>query len=368
MKTKLFFARYSWLLLGTFLLFSCQTDDFNDTEKVDKILNEEKDTLVELPSGAAVLKNGKQYTWQGDILLSEQQLNLLAETGTPIEPLCEPNIQALDFPAILGGVPREKLSKVCAVNSRNSLWTMVRFVYAPTGFDIETQLAPSTKLLIQKALRHWETYTNIRFYNATGEPTRDSKYNFDYPYIFFCNGTANNSYVGRVGGKQVLHLVRGERLAAAIHEIGHAIGLYHEQCRYDRDRYITINFSNIESGAESNFRKITTNYYNMGSFDFSSIMLYDSYAYARDSNIPTMTKKDGTIFWENNCVSAMDRRFANSFYLPLIARSDTYYELDTVMYDNNNVRLSKDEIRRIQTQLNNGVSTPPANGRIKNEF
>ena len=54
-----------------------------------------------------------------------------------------------------------------------------------------------------EALRHWEANTNVRFYNATGQPTRDETYNIDYPYIYFCNGTGNNSYVGRIGGKQV---------------------------------------------------------------------------------------------------------------------------------------------------------------------
>lgn len=83
----------------------------------------------------------------------------------------------------------------------------------------------------------------------------------------------------------------------------------------------------------------------------------------------TITKKDGSTFvGQRNGLSDGDRRFPNYFYLPYIARSDTYAELDTVMYDGNNVRLTRAQIRDIQAQLNNGNPNPPANGRIENNF
>ena len=133
--------------------------------------------------------------------------------------------------------------------------------------------------------------------------------------------------------------------------------------------YVTINLNNVQSNARGNFDKITSNYYNMGGFDFSSIMLYSSYDFAIDSSKPTMTKKDGSTFiGQRSGLSDGDRRFPNYFYLPYIARSDTYAELDTVMYDGNNVRLTREQILEIQAQLNNGNPNPPANGRIENNF
>ena len=368
MKTNFTFA----FIIGLFTaLCSCTNEQLEcdmATSNVNEVTYEEGE-LITLPSGATVTRNDDNYVWQGDILLSENQLELLAETGSPFIPMEEPQLSPLELPAMTGGVSLENETRSCAVYPNYNLWAMVRFVYAPEGYANETQLAPYTKSIIQAALRHWEANTNVRFYNATGEPTRDETYNIDYPYIYFCNGTGNDSYVGRIGGKQVLHLAPYQTMGIAAHEIGHAIGLYHEQSRHDRDNYVTINLNNVQSNARGNFDKITSNYYNMGGFDFSSIMLYSSYDFAIDSSKPTMTKKDGSTFiGQRSGLSDGDRRFPNYFYLPYIARSDTYAELDTVMYDGNNVRLTREQILEIQAQLNNGNPNPPANGRIENNF
>lgn len=207
--------------------------------------------------------------------------------------------------------------------------------------------------------------------NATNEPTVDPTYGFAYPYVNFCDGSANQSYVGRIDGRQDLTLIQnGCSVGTVIHEIGHAIGLLHEQCRFDRDDYITVNTSNIQSSHQSNFTKRTSNYYCIGSFDFNSIMLYSSYTgFEVNTSIPSMTKKDGSTFvGQRNGLSSLDRRFPNSMYVPYIARSDVYRELATTVYKPDNTIMTAAERLQLQAELNDGNPNPPANGRIPNNF
>lgn len=61
-----------------------------------------------------------------------------------------------------------------------------------------------------------------------------------------------------------------------VHEIGHAVGFWHEHNRPDRDEYVTIHRENIKSGREHNFHKRT--YQEVDSlnvpYDYSSVMHY----------------------------------------------------------------------------------------------
>lgn len=61
------------------------------------------------------------------------------------------------------------------------------------------------------------------------------------------------SYVGRHGGPQIVSLQPPDDTGAnclgtdgrPIHELLHALGVFHEQSRYDRDNFVKINIDNI---------------------------------------------------------------------------------------------------------------------------
>ncbi|KAL1485289.1 hypothetical protein MTO96_032051 [Rhipicephalus appendiculatus] len=78
------------------------------------------------------------------------------------------------------------------------------------------------------------------------------------------------------------------------HELMHAIGFFHEHSRPDRDKYIDVFLENVKPGFEGQFTKVNIPKSRLiTDFDYKSIMLYGSTAFAIDKESPTMLKKDG---------------------------------------------------------------------------
>eukprot|EP01084_Bolivina_argentea_P281856 482350_1 len=96
------------------------------------------------------------------------------------------------------------------------------------------------------------------------------------------------SYVGRQGGEQLIGIDDFCVFASIVHEIGHAIGIQHEQTRADRDLFVNINWWNIRAGSENNFEMDSVTW-NSGDYDFNSVMHYDQWGFASNLDYKVIT-------------------------------------------------------------------------------
>ncbi|MDX2006041.1 MAG: M12 family metallopeptidase [Meiothermus sp.] len=130
--------------------------------------------------------------------------------------------------------------------------------------------------LTQQAMNLWQAATPVRFVQRTSQS--DFVAFVVDPGIEGCGESA----VGRQGGRQEIRFKATCDFGRVAHEIGHALGLWHEQSREDRDRYIKVNLSNVREGLEHNFEKHVGDGLDIGAYDFDSIMHYGPNAFCKD--------------------------------------------------------------------------------------
>lgn len=131
-------------------------------------------------------------------------------------------------------------------------------------------------------------------------------------------GAGCSSSIGRQHGAQVVNLAAGSWMTSCMspgiiqHELMHALGFYHEQSRYDRDDFITINWENIIDGHEHNFRKVGKEEMDLQgqTYDYGSLMHYGNKEFGKGGSkgraITITPKKEGVRVGQRNGPSPED--------------------------------------------------------------
>ena len=232
-------------------------------------------------------KINNEYVYQGDIILTEEQLGIDSLKGAGIP--------------LLAGY---------------NLWPENTIYYT-----IDEKLKDDSR--ITDAISHWEKNTTIRFVKRTNE--------FNY-VKFEWDAKGCNSNFGMIikkspyiGVPQKIRIADWGETGSVIHEIGHTVGLIHEHSRSDRDKYIEVIFANVKENYKGQYN-IWKNSINTDSFDFNSIMLYPSKNdFAIDIEKPTMINKStGKPFDpQRNYLTSSDIAIVKKLY-PQIKHSGTF--------------------------------------------
>ncbi|MFF0204436.1 Dot/Icm T4SS effector Zinc-dependent metalloprotease LegP [Streptomyces sp. NPDC005017] len=159
-----------------------------------------------------------------------------------------------------------------------------RWPDATVPFEIDPSLPDPQRVM--DAIAHWQSRTRIRFVERT--PANAAQFP---DFVRFVPGSGCTSNVGRRGGMQKITLGPSCSTGNAIHEIGHTVGLWHEQSREDRDQHVTIVFANIKPDMQHNFLQQIADGDDLGPYDFGSIMHYPATAFAIDPNQPTIVPR-----------------------------------------------------------------------------
>ena len=197
--------------------------------------------------------------WDGDITL-----------GTPEE------LEPSGAFAVPGKALDSRTKALVAVRSKERLWPggVIPYVIDP---ELINQHIPN-------AIQHWEKNTAIRLVERTDQPN----------WVRFVPSDGCRANVGMVGGEQKIWLSEYCGPGAVVHEIGHAVGLWHEQQRNDRDFYVWVSPRlNIRRTLRTTFEQLGGRELAIGPYDYGSVMHYSWTGYTLNTIPPGIVRGQG---------------------------------------------------------------------------
>jgi len=219
--------------------------------------------------------SGSEHRFEGDIVLTEQQLRQL--NGTE--------------------------------NERNGLVdTSSRWTDATVPYTISGKFSKKERDTILGAMNDYHSRTCIKFVERKKEKN----------YISIVKEGGCWSYVGMIGGRQKVSIGNGCAYHYIVqHELMHAVGFMHEQSRCDRDTYVEILTANIQKGREGNFNKYPCSQVTHFEepYDYASVMHYGKKDFSKNGKNTIQAKDDPSrTLGNNNGLTQIDENKLNKMY------------------------------------------------------
>jgi hypothetical protein len=184
-------------------------------------------------------------------------------------------------------------------------------------YVIDRNVSGTLRSRIKAAIRHWQASTNIRLVARKREAM------FVTFHMLAASDNRCYSTIGRPedGPGGVWLNQRRCITPRVIHEIGHVVGLLHEQSRPDRDQYVRIVWANVRPDSKDNFEIVGKGqmawaqgkWMTTGPYDFASVMHYYSKNYSRNGKV-TVVRKDGSYIPLNRVLSDGDKATVAALY------------------------------------------------------
>merc|ERR1711990_606801 len=143
---------------------------------------------------------------------------------------------------------------------------------------------------IINGMLQWKRHTCLRFVRAT------TGHRLTFLNCGAIDPGLNETCIAQIGyqkefnvwSDQLVCLGKGCGITA-VHEIGHALGLVHEQQRPDRDRYLTMNLANVNPHQIHNFNTKTDVDTQGVPYDYMSVMHYPGNVFSKNGGLTMLT-------------------------------------------------------------------------------
>lgn len=144
-------------------------------------------------------------------------------------------------------------------------------------YTFDSSVTTSSRQAVRRAMDELEAAANLRFVQASSYAGRT--------VLKFKNHSSRN-YVTQIGMMPNVNpfltmyqpvYIQSWSHGILLHEIMHTLGYHHEQNRPDRDNYVRINWSCINSDWKDQYKKVD-GAKTYSAYDFESVMHYSSYA------------------------------------------------------------------------------------------